>query len=143
MAILKRKTKTTDVAAPAEAEVKEAKPAKKVAKKVEKKATETSTTSTKTVSRFAAETVLAPLVTEKAARLNSQNVMVFRVAPSATRVAVGQAIKELYNVTPVKVNMISVRGKDVRRGRSAGRTRDWKKAMVTLPKGARIDVFAS
>lgn len=142
MPILKRKTKTTDVAASAEAEVKEAKPAK--TKKVAKQAAETSATAaSKTVSRFAAETILAPLVTEKAARLSEHNVMVFRVAPSATRVAVKQAIKELYKVTPVKVNIVSVRGKVVRRGRSTGRTQDSKKALVTLPKGARIDVFAS
>lgn len=144
MPILKRKTKTTDAPVQAEAEVKEAKPAKKTTKKVAKQATETSTTvAPKAVSRFAAATIIAPIVTEKAARLSGNNVMVFRVAPTATRVAVKQAVKELYKVTPVKVNIISVRGKAVRFGRFAGRTQDMKKALVTLPKGARIDAFAS
>ncbi|MEK9155222.1 MAG: 50S ribosomal protein L23 [Patescibacteria group bacterium] len=119
---------------------------KKVRAPRAKKATtvETSTAAPlRTVSRFATNTILAPLVTEKTAKLSSANVMVFRVALSATRVAIKQAMKELYNVTPVKVNVITVRPRAVRFGGVQGTTKSYKKALVTLPKGTTIDVFAS
>lgn len=145
MSILKRKSKKAEetsadvaveaAAAPVEKKAKAPKKAK--VEKTEKKE------KSKTVSRFAAETIIAPLVTEKAARLSSGNVMVFRVATSATRIAVKQAVKELYGVTPVKVNIINVRGTMVRFGRFSGMRKDMKKALVTLPAGAHIDVFAS
>ncbi len=139
MSILKPKTKKTEVA-PVDAQV--------VAAPVEKKTRKTATKKTaevgiKTISRFAAETIIAPLVTEKAARLNGANVMVFEVSPKATRIAVKQAIKELYNVMPTKVNIMHVRGGSVRFGRFTGTRKDSKKAMVTLPTGTHIDVFAS
>lgn len=97
----------------------------------------------RTVSHFATRTILAPLVTEKTAQLSSANVMVFRVASSATRVAVKQAMKELYGVIPVKVNVITVRPRAMRFGGTAGTQKGYKKALVTLPKGTTIDVFAS
>jgi len=97
----------------------------------------------KVVSRFASETILAPLVTEKSAALAGKNVLVFRVASHATRVAVKQAIKELYNVVPVKVNVITVRPRAMHFGRTQGKTKGYKKAMVTLPAGKMIDVFAA
>ncbi len=142
MSIIKRKTsqiETTPEDAVVEAAV--APVEKKVKAKKVVKAAKPATT--KTVSRFAAETILAPLVTEKAARHSSANVMVFRVATSATRIAVKQAIKELYHVTPVKVNIINVHGTQVRFGRTVGFRKGMKKALVTLPKGTHIDVFAS
>ena len=97
----------------------------------------------KSVSRFAAETIIAPIVTEKSAALSGKNVLVFRVAQNATRVAVKQAVKELYNVIPVKVNMITVAPRAMHFGRTQGMTKGYKKAMVTLPAGKTIDVFAS
>jgi large subunit ribosomal protein L23 len=99
--------------------------------------------SLRTVSSFAVRTLLAPLVTEKSAKLSSANVMTFRVAPSATRVAVKQAMKEVYGVVPVKVNVITVRPRAIRFGRTEGTMKGYKKALVTLPKGTTIDVFAS
>ncbi len=95
------------------------------------------------VSRFASETILAPLVTEKTASLGSRNVLVFRIASNATRVAVKQAMQELYGVVPVKVNVITVRPRSMNFGRTRGITKGYKKAMVTLPPGKTIDVFAA
>lgn len=89
----------------------------------------------------AAATILAPIVTEKAASLSENSVMVFKVAQNANRVQVRNAFRELYNVTPVKVNIINVRGKRVRFGRQRGQRVGMKKALVTLPKGTRIDIF--
>lgn len=125
---------------PTEVEVV-AKPAKKTTKKV---AAEVSAApALKSLSRFATDTLLAPMVTEKTAMLSSSNVMVFRVALSATRVAVKQAFKELYGVTPVKVNVITVRPRAMHFGKSNGHLKSFKKAMISLPAGTTIDVFAS
>ena len=123
------------------------KPAKKVAvkkasPKKEKKSVEQAP-ALKIVSRFASETILAPLVTEKTATLGSKNVLVFRIASNATRVAVKQAMFELYGVVPVKVNVITVRPRSMNFGRTRGTTKGYKKAMVTLPLGKTIDVFAA
>lgn len=116
--------------------------AKKVASKKEKKP-EPQAAELKIISRFASETVLAPLVTEKTASLGSKNVLVFRIASGATRVAVKQAIAEMYGITPVKVNVITVRPRAMTFGRTQGTTKGYKKAMVTLPPGKTIDVFAA
>ncbi len=128
-------TKVTQV----QDEVKAAKPkkAKKAAKdekKVEKKAVTTA-------SKLATTTILGPVVTEKSAQLADRGVMVFSVRPDANRIAVRQAFKELYKVTPTKVNIIRRDGKRVRFGRKQGRRVDEKKAYITLPKGMRIDIF--
>ncbi|MCR4312471.1 MAG: 50S ribosomal protein L23 [Candidatus Uhrbacteria bacterium] len=145
MSILKRKTKKTEEVA-VDAQVVAAPVPEKKAAKV-KKVAETTTPSTavktKTISRFAAETIIAPIVTEKAARMSGANVMVFEVSTKATRVGVKQAIHELYGVMPTKVNIMNVRGTKVRFGRHSGIRKATKKAMVTLPAGKHIDVFAS
>ena len=95
----------------------------------------------KVISATTAETLLAPLVTEKSAHLADVGVYAFKVPVSASRVAVRQAFKDLYKVTPVKVNVIRVHGKEHRFGQVFSRRADWKKALVTVAKGARIDIF--
>ena len=84
--------------------------------------------------------ILRPLVTEKSAHLTSLGKYAFEVAPRANRVAVGQAIAQRYCVRPVSVHLQNVRGEAVRFGRHAGKQKSWKKAIVTLPKGLKIDV---
>jgi large subunit ribosomal protein L23 len=85
--------------------------------------------------------ILAPLVTEKAASLAHGGQYVFEVAKDATRIDVRSAIKSMYGVTPVSVNIQRVRGKVVRFGGREGQRQTWKKAIVTLPKGKTIDVY--
>ncbi len=97
----------------------------------------------KNVSRFVTDTLLTPMVTEKTARLGSENTMVFRVAKSATRVGIKQAFKEVYGVMPVKVNVITMRPRAIRFGKTEGHIKGFKKAMIFLPAGTTIDVFAS
>ncbi len=94
------------------------------------------------VSALAARTLLAPLVTEKTAHLADDGVYVFRVPLTANRVAVRAAFKEIYKVAPTSVNMIRVHGKESRSGRFASRASDWKKALVAVPAGSRVDIFA-
>jgi len=85
--------------------------------------------------------ILGPVVTEKSAMLSDRNVMVLRVAEDANRVSVRNAVKALYGVLPERVNIMKVRGKRVRFGRTLGKRKDWKKAMVMLPEGSHIDIF--
>ena len=82
-----------------------------------------------------------PLVTEKAAHQASVGQYAFEVAKDASRIAVAQAVKAMYGISPVSVNIQCVRGKVVRFGRFSGQRKAWKKAIVTLPAGKSIDVY--
>jgi large subunit ribosomal protein L23 len=82
------------------------------------------------------------LVTEKGTRLQGENKFLFRVAPDANKIEIRHAVEKLFNVHVTAVNTMSVGGKLKRAGRSprAGRTPDWKKAVVTLKAGEKIDL---
>jgi large subunit ribosomal protein L23 len=84
--------------------------------------------------------VRAPVITEKATNVSEHNQVVFRVALNATKREVKAAVEGLFNVKVTAVNTIRVMGKMKRfRGR-AGQRADYKKAVVTLGEGQRIDV---
>lgn len=85
--------------------------------------------------------LLRPLVTEKASTLTPLGKYVFAVANSATKRSVSEAVYQVYGVRPIGVNMIALRGKFVRSGRTSGRRSDWKKAIVTLPAGKTISIY--
>lgn len=82
-----------------------------------------------------------PLVTEKTAVLASRGTYVFVVKPTATKLEVKQAVKELYGVRPTDVRMVNMDGKAVRFGYRFGKRKDWKKAMVTLPEGKTLPIY--
>jgi large subunit ribosomal protein L23 len=84
--------------------------------------------------------LVAPLVSEKAARMQSDGVYVFVVKNDATKVAIKQAVIVRYGVTPTRVHVLNMEGKKRRSGRRIGRKKDWKKAYVTVPKGSTISV---
>ncbi len=105
--------------------------------KTEKKATKKA----KVIPADLSGVIVRPLVTEKAAVIAHAGQYSFLVAPNANRVAVRSAIKAMYGVLPESVNIQRVRGKFVRFGRATGQRSDWKKAIVTLPKGKTIDVY--
>lgn len=86
------------------------------------------------------DVIVRPLVTEKAAVMTGTRTYSFVVKNDANRVAVRMAIKKMYGVDPVRVNIQNVEGKEKRFGRSIGRRSDWKKALVTLPVGKTINV---
>jgi large subunit ribosomal protein L23 len=81
-------------------------------------------------------------LTEKASILGeSQNRYVFRVRPHATKTQIKKAIEALFKKKVVKVNTSNVAGKARRkRTHAAGYTSDWKKAVVELAEGERIDL---
>ncbi len=85
--------------------------------------------------------LLRPLVSEKAAQAGARNQYVFVVGNTATKIDVRRAIHDAYGITPTRVNIIRVRGKQIRYGRSHGTTKAWKKAVVTLPAGKKIQVY--
>ena len=98
------------------------------------------------VRRLAKQTIawrilLRPLVSEKAAHAGMQNQYVFVVANTATKIDIRRAVHDAYGIRPTRVNIVRVRGKHVRYGRSQGTTKAWKKAMVTLPAGKKIQVY--
>lgn len=88
-----------------------------------------------------ANIIVKPLISEKAASLASVNQYVFVVRRGVNRIQVRSAIKQMYGVSPVSINILNVRGKKVRFGRRMGKRSDWKKAIVTLPKGQTINVY--
>jgi large subunit ribosomal protein L23 len=92
-------------------------------------------------SKEAYRVLVKPLVTEKAADLGVLNKYAFVIDRSMNKIEVKKAIRAVYNVNPVSVRMINVEGKRVRQGRTEGKKKDWKKAIVTLREGEKIEVY--
>ena len=88
------------------------------------------------------EVVLRPLLTEKGTRLKEEgNHYLFRVAKTANKVEIKQAIEQLFKVTVLEVRTLRLQGKVKRLGRFQGRRPDWKKAIATLKKGDSIELY--
>jgi len=85
--------------------------------------------------------IIRPVITEKATELAKQNKYVFRVHKKANKDMIEKAISSIFGVTPVKVNVMIVRGKRKRVRYNYGYTASWKKAIVTLKEGDKIEVF--
>jgi large subunit ribosomal protein L23 len=86
------------------------------------------------------DTILSPIITEKATVLSEQNKVVFRVAADASKDEIASAIEELFKVTVTKVNTLVTKGKTKRFRGIKGRRSDVKKAIVTLAEGQSIDI---
>lgn len=85
--------------------------------------------------------LVKPLVTEKVSNLGALNKYVFAVAKDANKIEVAKAIKEIYGIKPVGVNVVRLMGKKARYGRIGGKRKDWKKAIITLPAGQTIKIY--
>jgi large subunit ribosomal protein L23 len=86
------------------------------------------------------DVIRGPVITEKATNASEHNQVIFRVPLTATKREVKAAVEGLFNVNVTAINTIRVMGKLKRvRGRP-GRRSDYKKAVVTLREGQRIDV---
>ena len=90
------------------------------------------------------EVLRRPVITEKNTMLNAEGKYIFEVAQTANKLDVKRAVEEVFKVEVSTVNVINVRGK-VRaspgRRRTPGMTRSWKKAIVTLKPGGRIELY--
>ena len=83
-----------------------------------------------------------PLITEKTSiQKELHNQVSFEVDRRANRIEIKRAIESIFNVQVASVQTMQVRGKVKRRGRVEGKRRDWKKAVVRLEPGQRIDFF--
>jgi len=86
--------------------------------------------------------LLKPIISEKASRQQTtENQYFFAVAKDTNKIEVAKAVKIAYGVTPLSVNIINSEGKSRRYGRYVGKRKDWKKAIVTLPKGKTIALY--
>ncbi|MCK5211666.1 50S ribosomal protein L23 [Candidatus Parcubacteria bacterium] len=117
-----------------------AKPGKTSQKKVEGKEAKKETKK-KAGSSRAYRVLIKPLITEKAAILNTESKYVFSVATNANKIEIANAVEEVYGIKPIAVNIIKVSGKKVRYGRTFGKRKNWKKAIVALPKGKSINIY--
>ncbi len=81
------------------------------------------------------------LITEKSTIAREEsNKYFFEVDRRANKVEIGKAVEKLFNVKVVDVNVMQVLGKKKRMGRLIGQKRSWKKAIVTLVAGSRIEI---
>ena len=78
------------------------------------------------------EVIIRPIISEHSYDMMQENVYTFEVAKSANKVEIAQAVEEIFDVTVVKVNTLNVKAKPKRVRYQVGKTRTWKKAMVTV-----------
>jgi large subunit ribosomal protein L23 len=93
------------------------------------------------VSLHPAEILIAPVVSEKSYGQIVENRYTFKVHQDAHKTQIRQAVEQLFDVKVVAVRTSSVKSKPKRRGQTAGRTRQWKKAIVQVGPGDSIPIF--
>jgi len=86
-------------------------------------------------------TIIRPVVSEKSYALIGEGKYTFRVDDRAHKTQIASAIEEIFKVKVAAVRTSKVRAKPKRRGLHAGKTRAWKKAIVQLAPGERIELF--
>jgi len=92
----------------------------------------------------ARDVIVAPLITEKSMTGTAVNQYTFEVHPRATKTQIRHAVEEIFKVDVIKINTTNIGGKVknfARRGvRTSGKQSDWKKAIVTLKPGQKIEL---
>ncbi|HTP12900.1 MAG TPA: 50S ribosomal protein L23 [Bacteroidota bacterium] len=92
-----------------------------------------------------ADILVRPILTEKISKLQENRQYAFEVPVAANKIDIERAVQKKFRVTVTSVRTQRVRGKEkvqlTRRGRFGGKTRSWKKALVTLKQGDKIDFF--
>ena len=91
--------------------------------------------------------IYRPIVTEKVSNLQDKGIYAFQVDPNANKIEIARAVEKRFNVTVTNVRTMNFAGKTkaqmTRRGRFSGKTSHFKKAIVTLKEGDKIDLFAN
>jgi large subunit ribosomal protein L23 len=89
------------------------------------------------------QVLIEPVLSEKANSLREEGKYVFKVAPSATKLQIKEAVRRLFNVHPLSCTVMVVGGKPKRQRYNAGSglTSSWKKAIIRLPKDEKIAIF--
>lgn len=94
----------------------------------------------KDFSQIAARILQAPHITEKAINMGQENKYIFKISSEGNKAEVKKAVKELYGVKVVDVNIINIPKKKRRLGKNQGFKSGYKKAVVTLAKGEKIEI---
>jgi large subunit ribosomal protein L23 len=89
------------------------------------------------------EVIIRPVVTERSFDLMEQGKYTFEVARQAPKEEIRDAVQKLFGVHVVKVNTVNVKPKNKRVRYVSGKTRRWKKAIVTIAAGETIEIFAN
>jgi large subunit ribosomal protein L23 len=87
------------------------------------------------------EVLRRPLITEKSTALQAQNKYSFEIADRANKLMIRQAVEKAFKVKVTGVNVVTMRGKTRHMGRRQIKTGPWKKAIVTLKPGDKIEFF--
>ena len=89
------------------------------------------------------QVIKKPIITEKSTSQVAENKYTFEVDKRAAKNEVKQAVEKLFGVTVLDVRTANIKGKEVRAGRrrTLGKKSDWKKAVVTLKEGDKIELF--
>ena len=90
---------------------------------------------------IAHDIIIKPVITEKSSTLTEYNKYTFEVHRSANKIQIRQAIEQIFKVKVLSVNTMNVPAKPKRMGAFIGKTRSWKKAIVALAEGQRIEFF--
>jgi large subunit ribosomal protein L23 len=89
----------------------------------------------------AQQIIRQPIISEKSYALIAENKYTFRVHPRAHKTQIRSAVEEIFKVHVVEVRTMRQKPKPKRRGWTTGQTRSWKKAVVELAPGDRIELF--
>ena len=84
--------------------------------------------------------ILAPVITEKSMLDRSNNVYTFKVVKTASKDEIKKAVEDAFKVQVAKVNTLNTKAKRRRVGKYAGKTKTYKKAIVTLKDGSSIEL---
>lgn len=87
------------------------------------------------------QVIIRPVVSEKSYALMADGKYTFRVHDRAHKTQIAQAVEDIFDVHVREVRTAKVRSKPKRRGLHSGRSRSWKKAIVKLAPGERIELF--
>ncbi|OIQ00556.1 50S ribosomal protein L23 [Candidatus Wirthbacteria bacterium CG2_30_54_11] len=87
--------------------------------------------------------LVRPVITEKSMSGSSMGKYTFEVHIDANQHVIKAALKQFFSVDAVKINVMIVKGKERRYGKRIGHTKTWKKAIVTLKTGQKIELFES
>jgi len=85
--------------------------------------------------------IVRPVVTEKTTDMGESDKYVFEVATDANKNEIKQAVERFFGVKVREVRTLNVKGKPKRLGKHMGRRKDWKKAIITVQSGDKIDLF--
>ena len=123
------------------AEKKEAESGVKEIKKIEKQTPKASKPRKKAAKESIYRILKAPHITEKATDLAKMNQYVFKVYPKTNKTEIKKAIEELYNVDVLDIKIINIPRKQRKVGKTSGWKKGYKKAIIKIEKGQKIEVM--